>query len=180
MSVLLVPPALMAMPAGPATKLKPTLTPVSPTALAVASRFSSALSGGKLVFGSTPSSKASLRRAVAPPVTDAKIVSLLGSVAFMDAFALPNMRPTPLKVSPTVLPGATTKSLAVSTGFNAVRAAELTVVSPPLIVSSLAVAAISRARTRIRSLPVMTNGPHFESTLNKYWKFSSPTRSPMR
>jgi hypothetical protein len=52
----LVPPTLMAIPAPPVTKASPALVVVSPIALAVASRVSSASSGGNLVLGSTPKS----------------------------------------------------------------------------------------------------------------------------
>jgi hypothetical protein len=83
-----------------------------------------------------------------------------------------------LKVSPIVLPGAVTKSLAVASGFIAVRPAALTKVPALSICSSAAVAAISRARTRIRSGPLTVKGPHLLSTLNTNWKLSSPTVLP--
>jgi hypothetical protein len=44
-----LPPTLMAMPAPPVTKASPILTPVSPTALALATRVSSAFKGSKVV-----------------------------------------------------------------------------------------------------------------------------------
>ena len=49
-------------------------------------------------------------------------------------------------------------------------------VSGPLIDSSFAVAAISIARKRKRSLPLMTSEPQMVCIRNTYWEFSSPVR----
>ena len=64
-------------------------------------------------------------------------------------------------------------------GLSAVLPADSTAVSAPFTSSSFAVAAISRKRTRKRSLPLTLNGPHLVFTLNTYWKFSTGTRSPI-
>jgi hypothetical protein len=68
--------------------------------------------------------------------------------------------------------------LAVASGLSAVRPAALTNVPALSISSSLAVAAISRARTRMRSEPLTVKFPHLVSTLNTYWKLSRPTLLP--
>jgi len=74
-------------------KESPTFAPVPPKAFAVASRVSWFDNGGKLVLGSTPRPKASFRRAALLPVTEAMMLSLWGSVAFMAALALPKIWP---------------------------------------------------------------------------------------
>jgi hypothetical protein len=67
--------------------------------------------------------------------------------------------------------GVMIRSLAVSTGFSAVETADIVAVSGPLTLSSLAVAAISLARKRKRSLPLMTSEPQIVCIRNTYWEF---------
>src|SRR6185437_16238949 len=75
-----------------------------------------------------------------------------------------------LDVSPIVLPGSVTRSLAVLSGLSAVAPAWFTTVSAPPTFSSSTVAAISRARTRMRSEPLTMSGSHLVSTLNTPWR----------
>ena len=87
----------------------------------------------------------------------------------MEACTPPKKLPTPLNVSEIVLPGWVMSPLAVPRGLSAVRPAESTSVSPPSICWSLAVASISRARTRNSVVPLMWNVPHCVLTVKRYW-----------
>ena len=86
--------------------------------------------------------------------------SRLGSVADIEASTRLNQPPTPFQASPTVLPGAVTRSLAVPIGLSAVRPADATKVSALLTFSSCAVAATSCTRMRRSSVPSTVKVPY--------------------